>query len=160
MAVDEESPALRFERPLQPARNQFLGQEFVQEENARGHGLGFGAGDEAGIVVAEGEEAARFQADDGDAGAGKGQQGSDHRPRPVFGLLHQPLAEQGPAATAPRRHLHAETGGLQHSQGGQPLFRLVELGEGVGKEGDRARHRAGDRSPGFGSLRKGALEAR
>ena len=122
----------RFERQGVGILFQKLGQVFVEQEDVSGHRFGVGARNQVGIVIADGEHAARFQANDGNAGPGVRQQDADELLGPAFGPRHEPLRKRRTAAILLLGDLHPETRRLQHFCGGQPHFRLVEFGESVG----------------------------
>ncbi len=67
MAMDQNGATDRFERQLQPARFRLAGEEFFQKHGVSGECLGIRAGEQRKELVAQREQAARLEADDGRA---------------------------------------------------------------------------------------------
>ena len=93
--------------------------------------------------VAHGQQARRFQPDDGNASFGKGQQGGNQFTRLGFGLVHHAAGQVGSAAAQVAvfaicygfgSYVHRVSGGLQHFKGCAGVVRLEIAVEGVDKQ--------------------------
>jgi hypothetical protein len=117
------------------------GQELLEQQRAPGDLLRALAQAHDQQFVAQGQEARRLQANDGDALLGERQQALNHLARLGLGLVHHAGGEEGAAAAEVlavfrllRRHVHGVAGGLQHLQGRVGVLGFEIAVEGVDEE--------------------------
>ena len=124
-----------------------------------GDELGLGSGNQIGVLVAQSKEAGRFDADDGDAGGGKGPQRFDVAAGPLAGCVEHTFGDSRPtAANKAVDEADPVAERLQDRYGGMPDLRVEIVGEGVVEENDfatRCRRAGGTRSPTGEAARKG-----
>src|SRR5215467_591536 len=159
--VEQDAPARDRGAQDEPAVGNRLGKQLLGQPGGGGDGLGpWITGQDGRVLVAQGQQAGRFGADDRHALArGTGQAG-DHELRPRPGLIDQALGQAGPAAAGRGLEPYRPAGHLQQFDGGPCDRGLGEAGEAVSEEDQLARRALGRWPAGMPSRQVLPLELR